>query len=130
LRYPIFETFDRPDAGSSCAVRDRSTTALQSLQMINSQFSWSAAQALASRVDQLIIQKPGLSHQELQKARIEALFEIALARQPSDAEMQLFIDESHAGKHGDPETSEYRSSEFSPALCLAILNCTEFVTLD
>ena len=39
LRYPIFESFDRPDAGASCAKRDRSTTAIQALQMLNSRLS-------------------------------------------------------------------------------------------
>ncbi|MFO0940588.1 MAG: DUF1553 domain-containing protein [Pirellulales bacterium] len=145
LRYPIFETFDRPDAGSSCPVRDRSTTALQSLQMINSQFSWNIAQALASRVDRLMARKSELSDQELQTARIVALFEIALARQPSDDEMQLFIDEFQAGDQANDEKandekandekaggmpSESWSRDFLPTLCLAILNCTEFITLD
>ena len=38
LRYPIFESFDRPDAGASCPVRGQSVTATQSLLMFNSEF--------------------------------------------------------------------------------------------
>jgi hypothetical protein len=47
LRYPIFETFDRPDANASCPARSQSTTALQSLQMVNSEFTLLCARHLA-----------------------------------------------------------------------------------
>ena len=50
LRYPIFEAFDRPDANASCSVRNRSTTAPQSLVLLNSEFSLMAARHLAGRV--------------------------------------------------------------------------------
>ncbi len=40
LRYPILEAFDRPDASTSCAKRDCSTTAFQALQMLNSDLSY------------------------------------------------------------------------------------------
>src|SRR6185295_19335270 len=39
LRFPVFEAFDRPDANASCAKRILSTTAPQSLLMLNSEFS-------------------------------------------------------------------------------------------
>jgi hypothetical protein len=48
LRYPIFETFDRPDANASCPQRSVSTTALQSLQMVNSEFALLCARHLAA----------------------------------------------------------------------------------
>lgn len=130
LRYPIFETFDRPDAGSSCPTRDRSTTALQSLQMINSQFSWDIAQRLASRIDQLIEQKPGQSNDEFRQAKIAALFEIALARKPSAAELQMCIEQLVSSEPSSRQSSEPGAISLSPAVCLAILNCTEFITLD
>lgn len=47
LRYPILEAFDRPDANASCPLRHRSTTALQSLLLLNSAESLSAARHLA-----------------------------------------------------------------------------------
>ena len=50
LRYPIFEVFDRPDAGASCARRDRSTTAIQSLLMLNGELVVQSAQHLRDRL--------------------------------------------------------------------------------
>ena len=40
LRYPLFATFDRPAANCSCATRVSSTTAIQSLQLLNSKLTW------------------------------------------------------------------------------------------
>ena len=50
LRVPLFDVFDRPVAESSCAARIRSTTPIQSLMLLNSQFSWDTARGLADRV--------------------------------------------------------------------------------
>ncbi len=50
LRYPMFDTFDRPDANASCARRHESTTALQSLSLLNSGFSLEMARRLAGVV--------------------------------------------------------------------------------
>jgi hypothetical protein len=50
LRYPLFATFDRPAANCSCAVRHRSTTAIQSLLLLNSKITLDAAQRLAREV--------------------------------------------------------------------------------
>ena len=51
LRYPIFDTFDRPDANGSCPARNVSTTALQSLQMVNSEFTLHCARHLAGQAE-------------------------------------------------------------------------------
>ncbi len=50
LRYPMFEVFDRPDALASCAQRNTSTTAPQSLTLFNSEFSLARARDLAETV--------------------------------------------------------------------------------
>jgi hypothetical protein len=47
LRYPLFDAFDRPDALSSCARRDRSTTAPQALVLLNSEFSLEQSRRMA-----------------------------------------------------------------------------------
>ncbi len=54
LRYPMFEVFDRPDALASCAQRNISTTAPQSLTLFNSEFSLARARDLA----ELILSRP------------------------------------------------------------------------
>lgn len=50
LRYPIFDVFDRPDGNASCPERSRSTTAPQSLHLLNSEMSLDAARRLAGYV--------------------------------------------------------------------------------
>jgi hypothetical protein len=47
---PMFEAFDAPDGVLSCSRRNESTTAPQSLAMLNSRFMMEQAQALAARV--------------------------------------------------------------------------------
>ena len=50
LRYPLFATFDRPAANCSCAVRQPSTTPVQSLLLLNSKITLVAAKELATAV--------------------------------------------------------------------------------
>ena len=50
LRYPLFDVFDRPDTNASCPVRHESTTAPQSLVLLNSDFSRDCAQHLAEAI--------------------------------------------------------------------------------
>ncbi len=50
LRYPIFDVFDRPDGNASCGRRNTSTTAPQSLTLLNSEFSLQSARNLASAI--------------------------------------------------------------------------------
>src|SRR5206468_8605982 len=52
LRYPLFDAFDRPDTNASCPRRNVSTTAPQSLMLLNSQFSLASARDLAGFVNQ------------------------------------------------------------------------------
>ena len=47
---PIFEAFDRPSANSSCACRNVSTTAPQSLHLLNSAFSLKMSRHLANQI--------------------------------------------------------------------------------
>ncbi|QDT54043.1 hypothetical protein Pan44_20700 [Caulifigura coniformis] len=50
LRFPLFEVFDRPDANQSCPRRHESTTAPQALTLLNSQFTWTCAESLATEI--------------------------------------------------------------------------------
>ena len=78
LRYPIFEAFDRPDGNATCPIRNRSTTAPQSLLLFNSEFSLLAAQHLAGRI--LNAEEPKNQRTE---GQIEQLYLIALSRRPT-----------------------------------------------
>jgi hypothetical protein len=113
LRYPLFDVFDRPDAGASCPQRNRSTTAIQSLQMLNSELSNRCASALNQRVSLAAnAMDPNTADRW-----IDRLFLLTLSRHSTAEEVTLltpfFLDES----------SRY-------AACLAILNSNEFLTVD
>jgi hypothetical protein len=121
LRYPLFEAFDRPDTNASCPRRSRSTIAPQALILLNSDFSFAAAQNLADRVRQ---DAPG----DL-GAQITLCYHRALGRLPSVAEIadgQQFLkvetERLADGKSPDATVlTEY---------CLALLNLNEFVYID
>ncbi|MBI4906316.1 MAG: DUF1553 domain-containing protein [Acidobacteria bacterium] len=51
FRMPLLEVFDRPEGVLSCSRRDSSTTAPQSLSLLNGQFTMQQAQALAARLE-------------------------------------------------------------------------------
>jgi len=108
LRYPLFEVFDRPDAGASCSQRDRSTTAIQSLQMLNSELSVQCAQGLRTR---------WLSSENA--GEIARLFQLALGRSPTETECDFLTD-----------FLKDRSAESELAACLAMLNTSEFIYVD
>ena len=87
LRYPLFATFDRPAANCSCAIRHPSTTALQSLLLLNSRFSLDAASRLAQSVWD--------DGDRLEEACTE-LYRRVLSRSPDHQELQTcleFLDE-------------------------------------
>lgn len=114
LRYPMFEAFDRPMANSSCPQRHVSTTAPQSLYLLNSAFSLQTARAMAETV---------ASRTSLQSEQIRVVFERTLGRLPSTDEHQAavrFLSEADPEDLNDPLTH----------LCLSLFNCNEFVFVD
>lgn len=50
LRFPMFDVFDRPAANASCGQRNVSTTAPQSLTLLNSDFSLQSARHMAGAI--------------------------------------------------------------------------------
>lgn len=111
LRYPIFEVFDRPSANASCPKRGISTTAPQSLHLLNSAFSLDMSRAMATSI-----------MEGTQTNQIEAAFLRTLGRPPSDPELneaRKFLSETN---ESDQDGLDH--------LCLALINCNEFVTID
>jgi hypothetical protein len=51
FRVPLFEAFDRPEGVLSCSRRDSSTTAPQSLALLNGDFTLQQAKALAAKLE-------------------------------------------------------------------------------
>ena len=108
---PVFGAFDCPDAGQATPRRGRSTTAIQALNLFNSQFVLDRADKLATRAVEAATTSDNRTDDV--DAQIRALFRIVLARDPTSAEAQ----QSHAvvATHG-----------ISP-LSRALLNCSEFL---
>ncbi len=116
LRYPLFEAFDRPDAQESCPRRNRSTIAPQALVMLNSQFVFDQAQALARYVEQHSGSDP--------LAQTRLIYQRCLAREPSVAELQAAT--AFLAGPGDATGRFTRLADF----CLAIFNLNEFIYVD
>lgn len=137
LRYPLFEAFDRPDANASCAARNVSTTASQSLLLLNSQFLLTAAQHLAGVIG---------GEAEQPEEQVIHVFRRVLAREPLPREVALagdFLQQQSAqlrkeGRPGKqlalPLATTAAVDPYAAAalvdLCLAMLNSSEFMYLD
>ncbi len=113
LRYPIFDVFDRPSANASCSARGNSTTAPQSLHLLNSAFSLSMSRAMAQSI---------IESHESQQTQIQASFVRTLGRLPSKTELKDV--QEFLAKSGSSH------KESLDHLCLSLINCNEFVTVD
>jgi hypothetical protein len=137
LRYPIFEAFDRPDANASCPARNRSTTAPQSLVMLNSEFSLLIARHLAGRV---------LLESNEPARQVELLYLHAFARPPTSDESsrlqgfirnqarQIAAEARPRGELALPPTMPANTNLDSAAAlvdaALALLNSSEMIYVD
>lgn len=138
LRYPIFEAFDRPDGNASCPRRNRSTTAPQSLLMLNSNFSLEAARRLAGCVLR--------EHAVLDDRTLTDLHRRLLSRRPSAdelQEMQEFLNVQLQLLRTGTSPPDEAAAPLPPIsgidpiaavaltdLCLALLNSNEFLYVD
>jgi len=138
LRYPMFDTFDRPDANASCGRRHESTTAPQSLMLLNSEFSQEMAQRLAG------VAWAGEAG-TLARA-VERSYRLALGRPPSHGEARLALEfvNSQAEQLRTGGRTPATLSAPSPAaptldafqaaalvdFCRALFNLNEFIYAD
>jgi hypothetical protein len=138
LRFPLFEVFDRPDTNASCPQRVQSTTAPQSLTMLNSEFSLDLARHLAGAVLAGGEQKPA----EL----IDACYRRTLGRAPQSEEIAAGVEflETQAAKLKSesrevgglalpvpaPDAMDAHRAAALTDLCLAMFNLNEFLYID
>lgn len=138
LRYPLFEVFDRPAANSSCPQRGQTTTARQSLLMLNSELVLRMSQKLAG----IVWDEEGAAPQQ----QVTAVFTRALGRAPTSEELHEMVDFLQrqktllASEAREPVTLSLPLCEQEIAdpyaaaaltdLCLAVLNSSEFVYVD
>lgn len=81
LRLPFMEAFDAPDLQNSCARREQSTHALQTLELMNGAFSNAQAQVLAGR----LLKENGWRPEAL----IQRAFRLTTGRAPSSQEARI-----------------------------------------
>ena len=104
----VFGVFDCPDGGQTIPKRNRSTTALQALNLLNSKFMLEQASFLKDRLE-----REGGASVERQ---VRLGFELAFLRAPTEDEMQDSID--LINEHG------------LASFCRALLNANEFLFLS
>ncbi|MDA1068590.1 MAG: DUF1549 and DUF1553 domain-containing protein [Verrucomicrobia bacterium] len=138
LRFPMFDVFDRPDANASCGRRNTSTTAPQSLTLLNSEFSIQSARRLAG----VIVESGNIDTQEWVSQCYERLF----ARPPTDEErgssVAFIENQATLLKQENRDLSElatpftsigevdpYRGAALTD-FCLAMFNINEMIYLD
>jgi hypothetical protein len=100
----MFTAFDFPDCGQVRAKRPVSTTPLQALNLMNSNFVVEQSQFIAQRAKSEVGDEPALVS--------ERIFELILGRQPDDHEVQLSADVS------------------ADLLARALINSNEFIFLQ
>ncbi|MFN0105326.1 MAG: PSD1 and planctomycete cytochrome C domain-containing protein [Bryobacteraceae bacterium] len=135
--YPQLMNFDAPDATLAACKRDRSTTPLQALNLLNDPVFVEAAQSLAAR---LMREKPG----EAISPRVGHLFQLCLGRAPSRSETDFAL-EYYKQQTGIFEKDSAAAAALFPleipgvsrietavwtALASAILNLDEFITRE
>lgn len=115
LIFPTFAALDRPSANVSCPSRNQSTTAPQSLQLLNSRFSLDMATKMADHIREVA---------KDQDAQIELAFLRTLGRAPTSDELDQVREfwQAHANDENlsDPLTH----------LGLALFNANEFLYVD
>ncbi len=81
--YPQLLTFDAPNALETCSVRERSTTPLQALNLLNDPVFFEAAQVLAARI---LRERTGTAGERINRA-----YRLALGRSPTPEEKDRLL---------------------------------------
>lgn len=104
----VFGTFDCPDGGQTIPQRNRSTTALQALNLLNSQFMIEQSEFLAQRLIETAGPQPA--------DEIRLAFELSFSRSPTPAELA--------------DALELVEAQGLEAFCRALLNANEFLFMS
>jgi len=129
-RYPLFSTFDAPDANETCSRRYATTTAPQALMLLNGKVTLNLARAFANRV----MTEAGSDPAKV----IDRAHRLALGRQANADEsrtMRAFLDRETGLLRGKcpPPAPGHVDPAFAAAvadLCHALLNVNEFLYVD
>ena len=124
LRFPFLEVFDAPDSNLTCPERGRSTTAPQSLTLLNSDEVMAAATATAKR---LLNEAPSTAE------RVGLAFRLTLGREPTNTEQTMSQDFLHScsSRRGTnyAATADAAVEDWAE-FCRALFNLNAFVYVD
>ena len=104
LRFPFLEVFDAPDSNLSCPSRERSTTAPQSLTLLNADEVLAASATTAARLERDAKTTDG---------KIKLAYRLVLGRAPNAKEFSI--------------ASEFLVKSPLEELCRALFNLNDFV---
>ncbi len=99
--YPQLMTFNAPDSLETCSVRERSTTPLQALNLLNDPVFFEASQVLAARI---LREQTGAVG-----ARVDHAYRLVLGRSPTPEEkdrLLAFYEEQKALLRGNRDATE------------------------
>ena len=125
--YPLLQAFDKPDALQSCGRRDMTTVAPQALALLNDQFVRDRAADFAGRLQKEV-------GDDMEGAARRA-FAIALARAPSDTELQASRDfilqrrSDRQSRDGNVAASEADRAALTD-YCQVLFGLNEFLYVD
>jgi mono/diheme cytochrome c family protein len=102
-RDSVFGTFDVPDCSQLVAKRSRSTTPMQAMGLLNSQFMIEQARYLADRLAQ---------ETDAPAARIERAYELCFGRAPDENELQLAAEMIDASSWNEFARAMLNANEF------------------
>ena len=135
--YPLWTTFDQANPSETCPRRERSTTPLQALALLNNPVFVESAQGLGRRM---------FNHQKMDpRQKIEWAFALCLGRKPARAELarleKLYDDEWRAASMdavaaakviGESLPAPKQAGEAASLVAVAqvIMNLDEFITRE
>ncbi len=104
LRFPFLEVFDAPDSNLTCPERGRSTTAPQSLTLLNAEEVLTASRAVTARLER---------EAKEPRERVPLAYRLILGRQPTEREQTV--------------AAQFLAQSPLSEFCRVLFNLNEFV---
>ena len=118
----MFDVFDRPDANASCAQRSLTTTAPQSLNLLNSEFSLRVSESMAT----IVLDETDRNSDHA----IDQLFLRILGRMPSSYEIDSLKDFLIQNPNALSADNKNHQKQAFTEISLALFNLNEFLYVD
>jgi hypothetical protein len=137
FRYPFFATFDRPAANNSCPVRNKSTTPLQALMLLNSQLTLDLSRRMAGDILRNTDSDDGFIREAIRRGfgREPDKLLIQKAQNFLQSQRNRIIEDVRVGREyatplPNPEGMNQAEASVYTDLCLVIFNALEFMYIQ